>query len=79
MVSVAVPISVFKGFSGFSVNNKVAARILIEAADNIQKRGLAATGRAEYGHELALAEFKGNPVQRLLSQLSRFVYFRNIN
>ena len=56
VVAVAVPVRIRKVLRRFAIDDKVAARVLIQPADNVQKRRLAAARMAEDGDKLALAE-----------------------
>lgn len=49
MISVSVPVPVFKILGGLSVDNKVAVSISVKSADNVQRSGLAAARWSEYG------------------------------
>ena len=57
MVSMAVPIPVAKILCRFSVDNQLAAGILIQSADDIQHGRFSASGGTENGNKFAFSEF----------------------
>lgn len=78
MISVSIPIAVFKIFCGFSVNYQIAARVVVKPSDNIKQCGFSAARMAENGHKLAFAKlnahaFKGNHLI-----VARGVFFNNV-
>ena len=56
VVPVRVPVGVPVLLRADAVDQQVSVRVLVEAAENVQHRRLAAAGRSEYGNELALSE-----------------------
>ena len=64
MVTVNVPISVLKGARASSADGKIARRIVIQSSDDVQQRGLSASGGAEDRNELVLTEAKRHSAKR---------------
>ena len=60
VVAVSVPVLVAVVPGRAAVYHKVAAGVLVEAADDVQQRRLPAAGGAEYGHKLTFPEINGN-------------------
>ena len=56
VVAVAVPVGVGKVLRRLAVDDEIAARIVVETADDVEHRCLAAARMAEDGDKLALAE-----------------------
>ena len=56
VVAVAVPVGVGKVLRRLAVDDEIAARIVVETADDVEQRRLAAARMAEDGDKLALAE-----------------------
>ena len=73
VVAVAVPVGVGKVLRRFAIDDKVAARVLIQPADNVQKRRLAAARMAEDGDKLALAEVEAHAPQRMDGSIARLI------
>ena len=57
-VAVGVPIAGTEFLGGLIVDDEVAVGVLIQAADDVEQRGLAAAGRPQNGDEFALAEIE---------------------
>ena len=73
VVAVGVPIAVFVLVGGHAVDDHVARVVMIEAADDVEQRGLARAGRTEDGYELVVAEGDGNVVEGFLREVARSV------
>ena len=56
VVAVGVPVAVFEVLGGDALDDEVAVRVVVQPADDVQKRGLAAARLAEDGHEFLSAE-----------------------
>ena len=56
VVAVGVPVAVLILLRGAAVYHEVALGVLVEAADDVQQRRLAAAARPQYGDELVLPE-----------------------
>ena len=78
MISVYVPIVVFVILGGNAADDEIARGVVVKTADNVQKRGLAATGRAENGHELVLTETEGHAFQRLHGRAGGLIVLFNV-
>ena len=63
VVAVGIPIAVLIIFGGDALDYKVARRVMVESADDVQKGGFAAARRAENRHELVAAERKAYALQ----------------
>ena len=75
MVAIRVPVAVAIALGGATVDDKVAARVLVEPADDVEQRGLAAAGLAENAHELAIAKRDGYALERVNDVLACSVVF----
>ena len=75
MIAVDVPIAVGIRLGGFSLNDEVARRVLVEPADDVEQRRLAAPGRAEDADKLVAAEFKIDPAQSADTGIGYLVIF----
>ena len=73
VVAVGVPILIFILFGGDAVDDEVARVVVVEAAHDVEQRGLARTGGAEYRHELVVAERHRHVVERGLREVRRGV------
>ena len=73
VVAVGVPILVFVLFGGDAVDDEVARVVVVEAAHDVEQRGLARAGGAEYRHELVVAERHRHVVERGLREVRRGV------
>ena len=78
VVAVGVPVAVGVLFGGDAVDDKVAAVVAVEAADDIQKSGLARAGRAQNGDELVVAEVEADTVEGVLDQLPGLILFADL-
>ena len=56
VVAVGIPIFVFKAFGGFSIDQKIAAGIMVQTANDVEQRGFAAARRAEDGNKTLVRE-----------------------
>ena len=56
MVSVGVPVRVAVILSGNSVDNKVAAIIVVKTADDVEQSGFSASRWAKYCYQLVFTE-----------------------
>ena len=73
MVAIGIPIGIAIFFGGTAVDDQVALGILIQAADDVEHRGLSAARGAEDGHKLAAAEAQIHPAQRLHFMFTRHI------
>ena len=78
VVAVGVPIPVGILLGGAAVDDEVAAGVLVQAADNVQQGGLAASGMAQHRHKLALPEAQAHPPQGGDVLASGLIYFYNV-
>ena len=78
VVAVGVPVAVVVLFGRDAVDDQIAAVIAVQAADDVQQRGLAGTGRPQDGDKLIVAEAQVHMVQRLLHQAAGFVLFADL-
>ena len=58
VISVYVPIAVGIIFRGNAADDEIAGRVMVESADDVQKRCFSASRRTEYGNEFIGAEFE---------------------
>ena len=65
VVAVSIPIPVLVVLGGAAVDDQVTIGVLIQTADNVQQRGLAATGRSQNGHKFAFAKLQAHTPQRM--------------
>jgi hypothetical protein len=79
VVSVRVPVSVVEFLRAFAVDYEVARGVIVKPADYVQKRGLAATRRAEYGHEVVLAEAEAYAFERVHLAARKLIFLFNID
>ena len=56
VIAIVVPIAILIFLGGNAVDQKITAGVVIQAADDVQKRRFTATGMTEDGNEFALAE-----------------------
>ena len=63
VVAVGVPIGVRVVLSGAAVDTQVALGVLVEAANDVEQRGLAASRGAQNSHELALAKAQRHAIK----------------
>ena len=78
VVSVGIPVPVLIAFRGDPVDDQVTAVIPVQAADNIQKRGLARTAGSEDGHEFIITQGQAHMVQCFLHQCAGPVFLADI-
>ena len=78
MVAVGIPIVVFIGFGAAAIDHKIAAGILIQAANDIQKRGFAAAGRAQNGRKFTPAKRNIHATQCIHLGIARLVCLGNL-
>ena len=64
VVAVGVPVTVGELLGGFSVDDQVTGGVAIQAADDVQQRGLAAAGLSQNGDEFAFPEGDADAFQR---------------
>ena len=64
-VPVRVPVAVLIFLGRFPRDHEVAGSVLIQPADDVEKRRLSAAGSAQHGYEFGLAEMQGNAFERL--------------
>ena len=65
MVSIRVPVAIEVAFGRSSVDDEVAAGVLVESADDVEQRGLAAAGLTEDTHEFLVTEGNRYALQRM--------------
>ena len=65
VVAVGVPVAVGVLFGGDAVDDKVAAVVAVQAADDVQQGGLAGAAGAEDGDEFVVAQVQADIVQRV--------------
>ena len=65
VVAVGVPVAVLEVLGGASANGEVAAGVLIQAADDVQKGGFPTAGMAQDGDEFVFTERDGQAPQGL--------------
>ena len=68
VVAVGVPVAVLVLAGGDAVDHEVAVIEVVEAAHDVEHRGLAGARRAEHRHELAVTEGHGDVVERDLRE-----------
>ena len=70
VVAVGVPVRVCKAPGGLVVDDQVARAVVVEPADDVQQRRLAAAGVAEDRHKFVLAELQIHALERVHGRLS---------
>ena len=65
MVAVGIPIAVAILLGGTAVNDQVAAGVLVKSADDVEKRGFSASGRAENRDKLVFPKLNVNAAERV--------------
>ena len=65
MIAVGVPIPALVLTGGAAADDQVTAGIAVQAADDVQKRGLATAGVTQYGHKLRRPKGNGHAFERL--------------
>ena len=78
MISVDVPVAVLIILCRTPFNDKVARRIVIQAADDVEKRRLAAARRAEDADKFVFAKFQAHAFERVNIAGSHFVVLPDI-
>jgi hypothetical protein len=73
VIAVSVPVRVREALCRFVVDDQVPGAVMIQAADDIQKRRLSAAGMAEDSDELALSEFKIDALERMDKRIAGLV------
>ena len=73
VVAVGVPVAVGVLFGGDAVDDEVAAVIAVQAADDVQQRGLAGAAGAEDGDEFAVAKVQTDLVKGRLHKIAGLV------
>ena len=77
VVAVRIPVTVLVPFGGDPVDDQVAAVVPVQAADDVEQRGLAGTRWAQYRHEFAVAQVQADVIQRLLHEIAGLVLLGN--
>ena len=78
VVAVGVPVAVGVLPGGDAVDDKVAAVVAVQAADDVQQRRLAGAARAEDGDKFVVAQVQADIVQRFLDKVARAVFFSDV-
>ena len=78
MVAIGVPVVVGESLCGFSVDEKIAFGVAVEAADDVEHRGFSAARGAENGNKLALAEIDADVIHGADGGISRHIVFDDI-
>ena len=78
VVAVRVPVAVGVLFGGDAVDDEVAAVVAVEAADDVQKGGLARAGGPQNGDELTVAEVEADAVEGVLDQLPGLILLADL-
>ena len=73
VVAVGVPVAVGVLFGGDAVDDEVAAVVAVQAADDVQQRGLAGAAGAEDGDEFAVAKVQTDLVKGRLHKIAGLV------
>ena len=63
MIAVRIPFFIRKILRAFAVDYKVALGIVVKPTDNVEQRGLSASGMAEYRNKFTVAERSADPAQ----------------
>ena len=79
MVAVGVPVPVGVAAGGDAVDDELAAVVAVEAADDVEQRGLARAAGAEDGDKFAVAQVEADPVERCLCQIAGGVFLFDID
>ena len=79
VVAVGVPVAVGVLFGGDAVDDELAVVVAVEAADDVEQRGLARAAGAEDGDEFAVAQVEADPVERCLCQIAGGVFLFDID
>ena len=78
MIAVIIPIAIFVFLGGNAVYDKIAARIMVQSADDIEKSRFAAAGMPEDRNEFALAKGHSDAFQRANFGIAGNVIFNDI-
>ena len=78
VIAVVVPVAVLVLFCRNAVYDKVAARVFVKPADNIQHGGFAAAARTKNGNEFAFAEGKVYSFESVHFGVARNVVFNDV-
>ena len=79
VVAVRVPVLLGKVLCGLAANHQIAGGGVVETADQVQKRRLAASGRPEDRYKFIFPKSDGNAVQRLHALAAGSVFLFNAN
>ena len=79
VVAVGVPVPVGVAAGGDAVDDELAAVVAVEAADDVEQRGLARAAGAEDGDKFAVAQVETDPVERCLCQIAGGVFLFDID
>ena len=79
VVAVGVPVPVGVAAGGDAVDDELAAVVAVEAADDVEQRGLARAAGAEDGDKFAVAQVEADPVERCLRQIAGGVFLFDID
>ena len=78
VVAVGVPVLVFILFGGDAIDDEVPRVVVVEAAHDVEQRGLARAGGPQDGHELVVAERHRHVVERGLGEVGRRVRLADV-
>ena len=79
VVPVGIPVAVLILFRGNAVDDQIAAVVAVEAADDVEQRGLARAAGAEDGDKFTVAQVEADPVERCLCQIAGGVFLFDID
>ena len=79
VVAVGVPVPVGVAAGGDAVDDELAAVVAVEAADDVEQRGLARAAGAEDSDKFAVAQVEADPVERCLCQIAGGVFLFDID
>ena len=78
VIPVGIPIPVFIFLSGYSINDKIAAVIAVQPANDIKKRRLSRTARPQDGNKFVISQIQAHSVQSFLDKSSGAVFFTDV-
>lgn len=78
MIPIGIPVRVFVKLCGNTVDDQIAFRVAIQAANDVQKRGFPAAGRSENGYKFMFPEINIDTAQSVYLTVARQVGFDNI-
>ena len=78
VVAVGVPVAVLVLLRGNPVDDKVAAVVAVQPADDIEQRRFAGAARPQHGDEFVVAQVQAHIVERVLHKLAGLVLLVNI-